>query len=114
MSDERLDSDQHRGRYNAPKTNEVAMVFKSSDGIRPNNRDICIYPKQRQQYRISTLNPNCDPMIYVLFFPCGEKSFRVNQCFTKLQFYQVATKCFWNRIRCFQNFVIDIVTYIAC
>ncbi|GFX33356.1 helitron_like_N domain-containing protein [Trichonephila clavipes] len=39
VSDETLDSDQHRGRYNAPKTNEVAMVFKSSDGIPPNSRD---------------------------------------------------------------------------
>ncbi|GFY00052.1 helitron_like_N domain-containing protein [Trichonephila clavipes] len=87
ISDERLDSDQHRGRYNAPKTNEVAMVFKSSDGVPPNNRDICIYPKQRQLCRISTLNPNSDPMTYVSFFPCGEKGFRVNQCFTELQFY---------------------------
>ncbi|GFV21567.1 helitron_like_N domain-containing protein [Trichonephila clavipes] len=71
ISDERLDSDQHRGRYNAPKTNEVVMVFKSSDGVPPNNRDIYIYPKQRQLSRISFLNPNCDPMTYVLFFPCG-------------------------------------------
>ncbi|GFY37561.1 helitron_like_N domain-containing protein [Trichonephila inaurata madagascariensis] len=62
ISDERLDSDQHRGRYNAPKTNEVAIVFKNSDGIPPNNRDIYIYPKQRQLCRISTLKPNCDPM----------------------------------------------------
>ncbi|GFU14034.1 helitron_like_N domain-containing protein [Trichonephila clavipes] len=87
ISDERLNSDQNRGRYNAPKTNEVAMVFKSSDGVPPYNRNICIYPKQRQLCRISTLNPNCDPMTYVLFFPCGEKGFRVNQCFIELQFY---------------------------
>ncbi|GFV93154.1 ATP-dependent DNA helicase [Trichonephila clavipes] len=26
-------------------------------------------------------------MTYVLFFPCAEKGFRVNQCFTELQFY---------------------------
>ncbi|GFW66586.1 ATP-dependent DNA helicase [Trichonephila clavipes] len=26
-------------------------------------------------------------MNYVLFFPCGEKSFRVNQCFIELQIY---------------------------
>ncbi|GFS53233.1 ATP-dependent DNA helicase [Trichonephila clavipes] len=87
ISDERLYSDQHRGRSNALKINEVAMVIKSCDSVPPNNRDICIYPKQRQLCRISTLNPNCDPINYVLFFPCGEKGFRVNQCFTELQFY---------------------------
>ncbi|GFW66585.1 helitron_like_N domain-containing protein [Trichonephila clavipes] len=50
ISDERLDSDQHRGRYDAPKTNEVAMVFKSSDGIPPNYRDICTMPTVQDEY----------------------------------------------------------------
>ncbi|GFV76525.1 helitron_like_N domain-containing protein [Trichonephila clavipes] len=68
ISDELLDFDYHRGRYDALKTNEVAMVFKYSDGIPPNNRGICIYTKQRQLCRISTLNPNCDPITYVLYF----------------------------------------------
>ncbi|GFV82384.1 helitron_like_N domain-containing protein [Trichonephila clavipes] len=87
IRDEMLDSDQHRGRYNAPKSNEVAIVFKSSNDVPPNNQDICIYPKQHKLCRISTLNPNCDPMTYVLCFPCGEKGFRVSQCSTELQFY---------------------------
>ncbi|GBN27558.1 hypothetical protein AVEN_167654-1, partial [Araneus ventricosus] len=87
ISDDRLDSSQHRGRYNAPKRNEIAMVFKSSDGVPPNNRDICIYPKQRELCRISTINPNCDPMTYVLFFPCGERGFRINQSYSELQFH---------------------------
>ncbi|GBM52972.1 hypothetical protein AVEN_111322-1 [Araneus ventricosus] len=65
---DRLHISQQRGRNNAPKTNEIAMVFRSSGGIPPNNRDNCIYPRQRELNRISTLNPNCDPMTYALFF----------------------------------------------
>ncbi|GBO02234.1 hypothetical protein AVEN_259731-1 [Araneus ventricosus] len=63
------------------------MVFRSSGGIPPNNRDICIYPRQRELNRISTLIPNCDPMTYALFFPCGERGFRINQSYSELQFY---------------------------
>ncbi|GBL95539.1 hypothetical protein AVEN_54139-1 [Araneus ventricosus] len=83
----KLHISQHRGRYNAPKTNEIAMVFRSSGGIPPNNRDICIYPRQRELSRISTLNPNCDPMTCALFFPCGERGFRINRFCSELQFY---------------------------
>ncbi|GBN68333.1 hypothetical protein AVEN_252198-1 [Araneus ventricosus] len=77
ISDDRLHISQHRGKYNAPKINEIAMVFRSSDFVPPNNRDICIYPRQRELSRISTLNPNCDPMTYSLFFPCGERGFHI-------------------------------------
>ena len=31
---------EYRGRYNALKENEIAAVFKSSDGVLPSNRDI--------------------------------------------------------------------------
>ncbi|GBM58764.1 hypothetical protein AVEN_179317-1 [Araneus ventricosus] len=85
ISDDRLHISQHRGRYNAPKLNEIAIVFRSSCGIPPNNRDICIYPRQRELSRISTHNPNCDPMTYTLFFPCGERGFRINQSYSELQ-----------------------------
>ncbi|GBO43141.1 hypothetical protein AVEN_121657-1 [Araneus ventricosus] len=87
ISDDRLHISQHRGRYNAPKTNEIAMVFRSSGGIPSNNRDICIYPRQRELSRISTLNPNCDPMTYAFFSLCGERGFRINQSYSELQFY---------------------------
>ncbi|GBN06831.1 hypothetical protein AVEN_115959-1 [Araneus ventricosus] len=87
ISDGRLHISQHRGRYNVPKINEIAMVFRSSCGIPPNNRDISIYPRQRELSRISTLNPNCDPMTYTLFFLCGERGFRINQSYSELQFY---------------------------
>ncbi|GBL89144.1 hypothetical protein AVEN_255267-1 [Araneus ventricosus] len=62
FSDDRFHISQHRGRYNTPKTNEIAMLFRSSRGIPPNNLDVCIYPRQRELSRISTINPNCDPM----------------------------------------------------
>ncbi|GBN52291.1 hypothetical protein AVEN_51178-1 [Araneus ventricosus] len=87
ISDDRLHISQHRGRYNAPKINDIAMVFRGSCGIPPNNRDICIYPRQRELSRISSLNPNCDPMTYSLFFSCGERGFRINQSYSELQFY---------------------------
>ncbi|GFY40915.1 helitron_like_N domain-containing protein [Trichonephila inaurata madagascariensis] len=72
ISDERLDSDQHRGRYNVPKTNEAAMVFKSSDGIPPNKRDICIYPKQCQLQEVDrcTLPPNAFQNIFSFVCVC--------------------------------------------
>ncbi|GFY13894.1 helitron_like_N domain-containing protein [Trichonephila clavipes] len=85
VSDEQLGSEQHRGKYNAPKIKEVSTMFKSCDGIPPNNQDICINPKQLQLCRISTINPNCDPITFVSFFRCGEKGF--SQYFTELQFY---------------------------
>ncbi|GFY09070.1 helitron_like_N domain-containing protein [Trichonephila clavipes] len=70
VRDDRLDSDQYRGRYNTPKTNEAAMVFKSSDDIPPNNRDICVYPKQRQLQEVDrcTLPLNAFQNIFFLCF----------------------------------------------
>ncbi|GFW68192.1 helitron_like_N domain-containing protein [Trichonephila clavipes] len=59
--DDRLDFDQHRGRYNAPKTNKVAMEFKISDRVPPNNWDICISVIHRlmvEGNRLNFLRPN--------------------------------------------------------
>lgn len=87
ITEERTESGQNKGRYNVPKANEIAMIFRTEDGVPPTNRDICIYPKGDRLCNISTLNPNCEPMTYVLFFPFGESGFRSGNDFTELQFY---------------------------
>lgn len=47
--------------------------FYSLDGAPPTNRDDCIYPKGNQLSRKNALNPNCDPMTYVLFFHMSKR-----------------------------------------
>ncbi|KII68454.1 hypothetical protein RF11_10812 [Thelohanellus kitauei] len=77
-------SDQRR--YNAPTSNEVAMVFVNADGEPPFNRDIHIYlinvenPDQKF-ININILSPNLDPMTYSIIFPFGEPGWQPNwQC----------------------------------
>ncbi|XP_054706622.1 uncharacterized protein LOC129216433 [Uloborus diversus] len=84
---ENITHSEHRGRYNAPKENEVAAVFKSTDGVPPTNRDIVIHPRSGGLINISPLNCNLEPMTYVLFFPYGDKGFTVEEQYTELQFY---------------------------
>jgi hypothetical protein len=61
-------------RFNAPRVNEVTIVFCNADGEHPFKRDIQIYSKSEQQTtRISILDSNCDPMVYPILFPYGEK-----------------------------------------
>ncbi|GBM01434.1 hypothetical protein AVEN_236248-1 [Araneus ventricosus] len=74
-------SDQRR--YNAPTTNEIAMVFVNSDGEPPFERNIRVYPlypENPQQPFINSniLNPNLDPMAYLIFFPYGEPGWQPN------------------------------------
>jgi len=70
-------------RYNAPKTNEVAIIFQNSDGEPPLERDLIIHCKTNDQnlrrtQRISVLDPNLDPMVYPLMFPFGDQSWHTN------------------------------------
>jgi hypothetical protein len=61
-------------RYNAPRSNEVAIIFSDPNGEPPLERDIRIYSRsERKTMPISVLNPNCDPMVYPILFPNGEK-----------------------------------------
>lgn len=64
-------------RYNAPTSNEVAMVFVNEDGEPPLERDIRIYPNNpvnpNQSFiPLNILSPNMDPMTYSIFYPYGE------------------------------------------
>jgi len=61
-------------RYNAPKVNEVAIVFQNVDGEPPFERDIRIHSRNtRTTQQISILSPNCDPMSYPILFPLGDE-----------------------------------------
>ena len=59
-------------RYNCPTAHEIAVVFKSSDGAPPSNRDIrghlYIPVRGRRFIEIDTQKPMCDPMYYPLLY----------------------------------------------
>ena len=64
-------------RDNSPTTNEIGVVFKSTDGAPPANRDVCarlLIPTNRNTafIKIKSTQPMCDPMTYPLLFPNGD------------------------------------------
>jgi hypothetical protein len=72
-------------RYNAPRTNEVAVIFQNADGEPPLERDLLIHcrandsdsnPKRTE--RISVLDPNLEPLVYPLLFPYGDQSWGID------------------------------------
>lgn len=72
-------------RYNAPRTNEVAVIFQNGNGDPPLERDLIIHcrvtadnPDQRACQRINILDPNLEPMTYPLLFPYGDQSWGLN------------------------------------
>jgi len=58
-------------RYNQPAVEEVAAVFVGADGHPPSHKDIVVYPRGQEKHRVSELNPDVDPMSYILLFPRG-------------------------------------------
>ena len=56
-------------RYNQPAVEEVAAVFVGADGHPPSHKDIVVYPCGQEKHRVSELNPDVDPMSYILLFP---------------------------------------------
>lgn len=66
-------------RYNAPRVNEVAVIFQSIAGEPTFERDLLIHlrpdpsdPNRANTKRISILHPSIEPMTYPLLFPYGE------------------------------------------
>src|SRR5271156_2252926 len=92
-----FDRQDDQRRYNATTSNEVALVFKNTDGEPPFDRDIRIHCRNDNENKYISVpfwNPNCDPMTYPLFFPHGEAGWReslrqdtVNRRVTLLQMY---------------------------
>jgi hypothetical protein len=64
-------------RYNAPRSNEVAVVFHNTDGEPPFERDIAVHSREGGLIQISILSGNCDPMTYPLLFPNGDEGFKL-------------------------------------
>ncbi len=56
-------------RYDQPAVEEVAAVFVGADGHPPSHKDIVVYPRGQEKHRVSELNPDVDPMSYILLFP---------------------------------------------
>ena len=65
-------------RYNAPRSNEVAIVFQSGDGAPAFNRDFMVKSRSNQLERVSILHPGIDPMVYPLLFPYGEPGWTID------------------------------------
>src|SRR5277367_1134074 len=82
----RRDRQSDQLRYNAPTSNEVAMVFVNECGEPPFERDIRIYPKNpedpNQQFiNLHILSPNMDPMTYAILYTYGQPGWQPNwQC----------------------------------
>ena len=73
------DKNNDQRRYNAPKCNEVAIVFQNAMGEPPFNRDISIHSKSdHRTQRISFLHKKCDALSYPLLFPYGDSGWKVN------------------------------------
>ena len=71
------DRNDDKRRYNLPTQEEVAMVFKNSDGEPPFERDFRVYPHPNQpMMNLNILSPNLDPMTYPLLYPFGERGWQ--------------------------------------
>eukprot|EP00660_Eupelagonema_oceanica_P017251 gene17251-biopygen42904 len=62
--------------YDLQEASEVARVFTTDDGA-PYPFDICIYPHGAGPVAISPLNPQADPMTYVVLFPFGTPGYSI-------------------------------------
>jgi hypothetical protein len=73
-------------RYNCPTVNEIAVVFKSTDGEPPAYRDIRGYlyipVRGRRFIQIDTKKVMCDPMCYLLLFPNGDDGWHPHMTYT--------------------------------
>jgi len=94
-----LTNDKHpdQKQYNAPITNDVAIIFKSINGEPPVHRDILTWPRKNNELlipsfkntktiRINTQLAICDPMQYPLIFPTGEFGWSDNLIFPTGEF----------------------------
>ncbi|CAF3164635.1 unnamed protein product [Rotaria sp. Silwood2] len=112
-----------RRLYNLPTANEVAAVFVGEDSDVPTYRHIAIHPRGQDLQTISILHPHCDPMIYPLLFPRGDKGWypelekidqsRNRKRVSMLQFYsyRVAIRATFSAIhyggKLFQQYIVD-------
>jgi hypothetical protein len=62
-------------RFNIPKVGEISAVFSDPNGEPPSDINFLLYPKNESRgvTNLTYMNPNCDPMVYPLLFPYGER-----------------------------------------
>ncbi|CAG7725419.1 unnamed protein product [Allacma fusca] len=71
-----IDNQSDRRRYNAPRFNEVAVIFRSDEGEPPFERDIRIYSRLHTKgiaILQAILNNDVDPMVYPILFPHDDR-----------------------------------------
>ena len=73
---DRLPADAHRGRFNAPAANEVALVIVGQQFER---RDIVLQSHDNRLRRISEIHRSYDALQYPLLFCRGEDGYSINQ-----------------------------------
>ena len=86
IRDKLVPAGEHRGRYNAPSTNnpEVAVVL---DDTATAPRDIVIKRMGDQLETINEFHPSYDALQYPLLFPLGENGYHFNCPTTSMKYY---------------------------
>ncbi|XP_016661099.1 uncharacterized protein LOC107884118 [Acyrthosiphon pisum] len=72
---DRVPQDEHRGQYNAPTIDEVAVLLVNED---KGPRDIVLHGQSGQLSRVSELNRSYDALQYPLMFTRGEDGYHIN------------------------------------
>ncbi|KAF0707420.1 ATP-dependent DNA helicase [Aphis craccivora] len=101
---DRVPQYEHRGQYNAPTIDEVAVLLVNED---KGPRDIVLHGRSRQLSRISELNRSYDALQYPLIFIRGEDGYHINitqnqrtKTVSCMQFY------------CYSKFAVDMMAKI--
>ncbi|XP_031639257.1 putative uncharacterized protein DDB_G0286901, partial [Contarinia nasturtii] len=75
----KADRDLDLRRFNEPISTDVAVIFTSTDGEPPYERNMIAFHKVTNEVRkISILEPSLDPLAYPLLFPNGDKGWQNN------------------------------------
>ena len=125
----RHDRKDDQRRYNAPRSNEIAIIFNTPDGAPPFERDIRVYNRDTNvTTAIPITHRSCDPMIYPLLFPFGDDGWTDkirhavgNRTVTQLQWYayHIAIRNGFNQFlsagKLTQQFLVDAYAKVeAC
>ncbi|KAL4153912.1 hypothetical protein QTP88_001753 [Uroleucon formosanum] len=72
---DRVPQDEHRGQYNAPTIDEVAVLLVNED---KGPRDIVLHGRSGHLSRVSELNRSYDALQYPLMYTRGEDGYHIN------------------------------------
>ena len=78
---------------------QVAIIFKTRDGLPQAERNLQIYPKSGHNcVNLCSRSPHCDPMTYPIFFPNGQQGWHQNMPYDPYPNQQA---------RYWANFIVD-------